>query len=158
VINETQQKPKRILKEKKSNSPGSKIDRVVLEPESVAFVKSILIQTQQALGAIVEITQKDIINFILQVRSQPLSEIELTKIRDQHFDMVKALQYATEQAKLAMTEGKEISVNDILKYIQTPIVIENQPSISLRGRKKKETVPPDIDHNLTTDSKAMILD
>jgi hypothetical protein len=131
-----------LHKQKTLVSPVVKIDRVVLDVQTTEVLKVISSQAQKALGDLIEVSQKEIINFILQERSHPLSEIELKKLREQNFDMVKALQHATERAKKAKTAGREISLDDILKYIQTPIVIEKEPSISLRGRKRKSEAGP----------------
>jgi hypothetical protein len=95
------------------------------------------------LGDLIEVSQKEVINFILQERSQPFSELEIAKIKARNFDIVKALQHATEEAKRAKVEGKDLSMDEILKYFQTPIVIGKPTSINRRGRKKKTNGPPD---------------
>jgi hypothetical protein len=129
-------------KQNNSNLHSAKIDRVVLDSQSMEIVKTILIQVQQELGELIEVSQKEIVNFLLQERSQPFSEIELVKIRERNFDMVKALKHAMELAKQSKSVGKEISIDEIFKFIQTPIVIDNQTSKSPRARKKKEIIPP----------------
>jgi hypothetical protein len=153
VIKETHENISNVFSEKKIESLSTKVDRVVLDPETIEVIKVISIQVQKALGELIEISIKDVVNFILQERSQPLVEAELAKIQKQKFDIVKALQYATEKAKRAKSAGKDISIDDILKYIQTPIVIEKQSPISTRGRKKKVNAPSDTSIDVVIDCK-----
>ncbi len=144
------------LTEKRSNSSASKIDRVVLDPATMEAVKKLSDQVKNALGDLIEVTQKEVINFLLQERSQPFTELEIAKIKERNFDIVRALQHATEEARKAKNEGKDLSVNEILKYFQTPIVIEKSPSVNRRGRKKKINTPTESNEPSIVDSGAKL--
>ncbi len=121
---------------------SQKIDRVVLDLESIASIQPLQQQVNEQLGDLVQISLKDIINFILQERAFSLNEDELNKLKEKHFDLVKALRKATLEVIKAKQNGSEIQLDDVLKIIQTPGVISNVPVKKTRGRKKKENGEP----------------
>lgn len=82
-------------------------------------------------------SQKDILNFLIQERSTDLTTDEITKIRNKHFDIVRALKRATQEAIKAKQEGNEIQMNELLKIIQTPSVNKNQLSKKPHGHQSK---------------------
>lgn len=114
-----------------------KVDRVVLDSNSIAVIQKLSDQVQSALGDLVQISQKDIVNFLIQERSNELTDSEISKIKSEHFDIVRALKRATQEAIKAKQDGHEIQLDELLKIIQTPSVNKNQPSKKPRGRRKK---------------------
>lgn len=114
-----------------------KIDRVVLDSDSIAAIHNLQQQANHQLGDLVQISQKDIVNFILQERTFSLTEEELNKLKSAHFDLVKALKKATLEVIKAKQSGSEIQLDEVLKMIQTPGVIQSPPSKKARGRKSK---------------------
>lgn len=126
---------------------SQKIDRVVLDSDSVAAVHKLQQQVNHQLGDLVQISQKDIVNFILQERAFSLTEEELNKLKSAHFDLVKALKKATLEVIKAKQNGSEIQLDEVLKIIQTPGVTQNSLPKKPRGRRKK--VLPDTDATTT---------
>lgn len=120
-----------------SKQQPQKVDRVVLDIESIAVVQKISDQIQNALGDLVQLSQKDIINFIIQERSSELTPLEISKIENQHFDIVRALKRATQEAIKAKQDGHEIRMDELLKIIQTPGVNKIEAPKKPLGRKKK---------------------
>ena len=120
-----------------SKKKTQKIDRVVLDVQSITAVQSLQQQVYEQLGDLVQISLKDVVNFILQERSNLLTEDELNKLKSKHFDIVKALRKAASEAIKAKQNGSELQLDEVLKIIQTPGVIQNAPSRKLRGRKPK---------------------
>lgn len=125
-----------------SKRKNQKIDRVVLDSESITVAQSLQQQVNEQLGDLVQISLKDIVNFILQERAFPLSNEEISRLKSKHFDLVKALRKATSEVIKAKQNGSEIQLEDVLNIIQTPGVMRNQPSKKARGRKKKESTEP----------------
>src|SRR5687768_4656001 len=99
-----------------------KIDRVVLDAESVRIVQEMSDFIHSKLGNVMQISQKDIVNFLIQNRAPTLAEKELELLKSEHFDIVRALKVATAEAIKSKQKGKEICVDDIFKIIQTPSV------------------------------------
>lgn len=133
-----------------------KVDRVVLDFESIALVHSLQQQVNQQLGDLVQITLKDIVNFILQERAFSLNEFEVNKLKSKHFDMVKALRKATSEAIKAKQNGSEIQLDEVLKIIQTPGVIQNLPLKKGSKRKAKTRDSISMDQaNLAQDNQTV---
>lgn len=126
-----------------------KVDRVVLDAESIAVIQKISDQIQNALGDLVQLSQKDVVNFLIQERSSELTVTEINKIKNDHFDIVRALKRATQEAIKAKQDGLEIQMDELLKIIQTPSVNKNVPSKKTRGHKKKQDIRSSIQRENT---------
>jgi len=114
-----------------------KIDRVVLDANSLIAVQTLQQQVNEQLGDLAQISVKDVVNFVLQERSYSFTEEDLTKLKLKHFDLVKALRKATSEVIKAKQNGSEIQLDDVLKIIQTPGVIQNSASKKATRRKRK---------------------
>ena len=99
-------------KEKKETQ---KIDRVVLDKESVLAIQNVMTQINLRLGDLIEVSQKEVANFLIQKRSQELNDQELELLRIEYFDMVKALKRAQLMAIKAKQNGTEINADEVLK-------------------------------------------
>lgn len=117
---------------------SKKVERTVLDSESVEAIKKMMIQVEQELGDTVSVTQKTMVNFVIKNRSKVLSVQELEQLKSENYDLIKALKHATEEAIRAKQNGSEIQLNEVIKLIQTPSVNLNSSSKKPRGRKKKE--------------------
>ena len=117
---------------------SKKVERTVLDSESVEAIKKMMIQVEQELGDTVSVTQKTMVNFIIKNRSQVLSVQELEQLKSENYDLIKALKRATDEAIKAKQNGSEIQLNEVIKLIQTPSVNQNSSPKKPRGRKKKE--------------------
>lgn len=114
----TEQKPKR----KRQINP----DRIVLECPSVEFVRAVAAQVEESFGGIIKLTHKEIANFVLQSRTELLTNGELAAIKDKYFDDVQAAQWALQKLKAAKESGEELSLADVLNQLQTPVVREKR--------------------------------
>lgn len=120
-----------------SKKKTQKIDRVVLDAESIAAIQPLQQQVNEQLGDLAQISLKDVVNFILQERVFLLTEDELNKLKSKHFDLIKALRKATSEVIKAKQNGSEIQISDVLKIIQTPGVIPTLIPKRATNRKKK---------------------
>lgn len=120
---------------------SQKIDRVVLDKESVSAIQNVMDQINVKLGDLIEVSQKDVVNFLIQKRSKELSDHEIEILRTERFDMVKALKRAQLMAIKAKKNGTEISADEVLKIIQTPSVNPILPLKKVRGGKKMTQDP-----------------
>ncbi len=134
-----------------SKKKTQKIDRVVLDAESITAVQSLQQQVNEQFGDLVQISLKDVVNFILQERAFLLTEDELNKLKSMHFDLVKALRKAASEVIKAKQSGFELQLDEVLKIIQTPGVIQNSASKKLRGRKPKTNASGDTSDKNDTD-------
>ena len=119
-----------------------KIDRVVLDAGSVEVLNTLAEQVKKEVGHIVDLNQKDLVNFIIQQRSQQFSDDELSRLKSSSFDLVKALKRATQDAIKAKQDGTPIDLAEVLKIIQTQSVNELSSPKTARGRKKKSEQSP----------------
>ena len=120
-----------------TNKTTKKVERTVLDSESVDAIKKMMIQVEQELGDTVSVTQKTMVNFIIKNRSQVLSAQELEQLKSENYDLIKALKRATDEAIKAKQNGSEIQLNEVIKLIQTPSVRLKSTSKRPSGRKKK---------------------
>jgi gamma-glutamyl:cysteine ligase YbdK (ATP-grasp superfamily) len=114
-----------------------KIERVILDSQSVAVVKTVSDQISLELGDLVQVTQKLVSNFLIRKRSQPLTPQEMSEFLSENYDLVKALKHATQEVIKARQNGDQIEINDLLKFIQTPSVKSELAPKAKRGRKAK---------------------
>lgn len=131
-----------------NKNSSQKVDRVVLDPSSMTVIQRLSEQISNEIGDLVQVSQKDIINFLIRERSFAFTEAEISKIKNEHFDIVRALKRATQEAIKAKQDGNEIKINELLKIIQTPSVMQNSSVKKPRGRKKKVYA-----HGATLDGK-----
>lgn len=126
------------------NKSGSKIetqkiDRVILEKESLEVLNSMLNQIRDSVGDLVAVSQKDLVNFLIQKRKASLSQQEIKMISEDNYDLVRALKRATSEAIRARQLGSEIKIDEVLKIIQTPSVSVDRPStIEFKASKNSE--------------------
>jgi hypothetical protein len=112
-------------------------DRIVLDKESVEVVESISAQINKAFGGMVKLSNKELTNFLVQSRSEKLSSSELKEIKDKYFDDVRAAQWAVQRLKQAKSGGENLSLNEVLQMLHSPISKEKRPFNSESKRKKK---------------------
>ncbi len=129
-----------------------KIDRVVLDAESIAAVQALQQEVNDKLGDLVQISLKDIVNFVLRKRIFSLKEDELNELKSEHFDLVKALRKATSEVIKAKQNGFEFQLDEVLKIIQTPGVSQSLSSKKVRGRKTKVSIHPTLNTKLDINS------
>lgn len=120
------------------NKTSKKVERTVLDSESIDAIKKMIVQVEHELGDTVSVTQKTMVNFIIKSRSQVLSAQELDQLKAENYDLIKALKRATDEAIKAKQNGSGIQLNEVIKLIQTPSVRLESTSKKPRGRKKKE--------------------
>lgn len=133
-----------------------KVDRVVLDTKSIIAVQKVSDQVQIALGDLVHLSQKDIVNFLIQERSTELTLTEINKIKNEHFDIVRALKRATQEAIKAKQDGHEIQMDELLKIIQTPSVNKIESSKKSRVRKSKTDATPALTEEINTANDALL--
>lgn len=125
-----------------------KLDRIVLDSESVEVIKNIMSQVESQLGGLIQVSPKLIGNFLLKKRSALLTAQELGDLRAENHDVIKALKMAMAEAIKAKQNGSEVDLNVLLKNIQTPGVNLNMTPKKTRGRKKKVNTSPDTQMEL----------
>ncbi len=120
-----------------------KLDRIVLDSESVEAIKNIMSQVESQLGGLFHVSPKLIGNFLLKKRSALLTAQELEELRAENHDVIKALKMAMAEAIKAKQNGSEVDLNALLKNVQTPGVNPDSAPKKRRGRRKKS-----LDSNL----------
>lgn len=125
-----------------------KLDRIVLDSESVVVIKNIMSQVESQLGGLIQVSPKLIGNFLLKKRSALLTTQELEELRAENHDVIKALKIAMAEAVKAKQNGSEVDLNALLKNIQTPGVNLNMTPKKTRGRKKKVNSFPEAQGEL----------
>lgn len=116
-----------------------KVERTILDSDSVERVKMWIKQIEKELGDSVDVTQKSLVNFVIQSHSDSLSADEIQKIKAQNFDLIKALKKATDEAMKAKQAGHELQLNEIINLIQTPSVNSDlRPKRTYKKRQKTQ--------------------
>lgn len=116
------------LKNTELKFENQKIDRVILEKGSLEILNSMLNQIRDSVGDLVAVSQKNLVNFLIQKRKVLLSQQEIRMISEDNYDLVRALKRAASEAIRARQLGNEIKIDEVLKIIQTPSVSVDRPS------------------------------
>ena len=120
-----------------------KVERTILDSNSVEKINLWVNQIQKELGDTVNVTQKSLVNFIIQAHSVVLSADEVQKIKSENFDLIKALKKATDEAIKAKQAGNEMQLDEIINLIQTPGVSTISTSKKPRRYKTKNKTSTD---------------
>ncbi len=120
-----------------------KVERIILDSNSVEKINLWVNQIQKELGDTVNVTQKSLVNFIIQAHSVVLSADEVQKIKSENFDLIKALKKATDEAIRAKQAGNEMQLDEIINLIQTPGVSTISTSKKPRRYKTKNKTSTD---------------
>lgn len=149
VINESENSNS-DLKTSELKFETQKVDRVILEKESLEILISMLNQIRDSVGDLISVSQKDLVNFLIQKRKSNLSQQEIRMISEDNYDLVRALKRATSEVIRARQQGNEIKIDEVLKIIQTPSVsVDRPPTNDFKSSKNFEAVggssdlPPD---------------
>jgi hypothetical protein len=137
------------VESKKTES--KKYESLILDLASAACLASLVAQVETEIGSLINVSQKVVANFIIKNRSHPLTSEELEQLKQENFDLVRALRKATEQVLKAKRDGNEIDLDRLVKVIQTPSVSKNSDSLKApQKRKRKKTVPVSSDPDTLT--------
>ena len=96
VINESENSNS-DLKTSELKFETQKVDRVILEKESLEILISMLNQIRDSVGDLISVSQKDLVNFLIQKRKSNLSQQEIRMISEDNYDLVRALKRATSE-------------------------------------------------------------
>jgi hypothetical protein len=125
---------------------AKKVERIILDSESVEKIKTWVNQIGKELGDTVDVTQKFLVNFIIQTHQLELNGDEIQQIKAQTFDLIKALKKATDEAIKAKQAGNEMQLTEIINLIQTPSV---KADLQLKRSYKKRTKSQDSKSNVS---------
>ena len=102
-------------------------ERSVLDEKSMQVLQTLQDQIHSSMNEVVKIDTRKLVNFLIQSRSQSLSLSDLKSLKEKYFDQVKALEWALLQAKEAKLNNSNLTISDILKKLETPLVTEKGP-------------------------------
>lgn len=128
-MSDVEQKPKR----RRQANP----DRITLSKAALDNLEKLEAQVEKSFGGMVRLKNKELTNFLLEVRFSDLSNAELKMIRERYFDEVKAATLALQRLKQAKERGEELKLSDVLAQIQTPFVKEK--SRAARANRERST-------------------
>ncbi len=113
-------------------------DRIVIDPETAAIVSSIGVQLAETFNGMVNLKTKEIVNFVLQKRSQLLDKSELRAVRIKYFDDVRAAQWALVKLQEAKGRGQDLTLAEVIEKMQFPQQsVQKEDARSGRALKKK---------------------
>ncbi len=119
-------------------------DRIVLEEQSLVFMAQIQAQIDKAFGGLIKLSNKEVANFVLQVRFNLLTQAELELIKEKYFDDVRAAKWALQKLKTAKSGGEKLSLLDVVEMLQTPFAKKARaPRLPKAKRKDSASVPTD---------------
>lgn len=119
-------------------------DRIVLEKETVESVSKLSLQIKEVFGGMIKLSNKEISNFLIQQRSDLLSQSELKEIKDRYFDDVRAAQWAVQKLKEAKSGGESLSLNEVLNMLQSPLIKEKRVQIKTSKKSKAQGDLPSL--------------
>lgn len=120
-----EQKPRR----KRQANP----DRITLSKTALENLAKLDTQVEKAFGGMVRLKNKEMTNFLLEVRFAELTNAELKMIRERYFDEVKAATLALQKLKQARDSGHELRLADVFAQLQA-----QYPSPKASKRKRKD--------------------
>jgi len=117
-------------------------DRIVLEEQTLVLITQIKAQIDKAFGGLIKLTSKEIANFVLQVRLNPLTQTELELIKEKYFDDVRAAKWALQKIKTAKSGGETLSLLEVVEMLQTPFAKKTRaPRLPKAKRKDSASAP-----------------
>lgn len=117
-------------------------DRIVLEEQTLVLMAQIQTQIDKAFGGLIKLSNKEVANFVLQVRFNLLNQAELELIREKYFDDVRAAKWALQKLKNAKSGGEKLSLLDVVEMLQTPFAKKTRaPRMAKAKRKDSASVP-----------------
>lgn len=133
MMNE-EQKPRR----KRQANP----DRITLSKSALENLAKLDTQVEKAFGGMVRLKNKEMTNFLLEVRFSELTNAELKMIRERYFDEVKAATLALQKLKEAKERGEDLKLSQVLAQLQTPFVKEKSRATKAAKAKPTDTTSP----------------
>lgn len=118
-------------------------DRTSLEPHSIEILESLVKQAQDEISELPPLSLKDMVNFLIEVRSHSLTEEELKQLYAKYFDPIKIMKLATQDMIAAKARGEHLAMDDALKKYQTPSISNKSISRKTKGRPKKQDGSPE---------------
>jgi hypothetical protein len=88
-------------------------DRVTLNPEALSRLAEWLGELEGHLKGS-RVTKSDLVTFLVLSHPAHLSEREIEQLKSQHFDEVRFAEWALRQLKAAKSEGKNLSLAEIM--------------------------------------------
>ena len=137
--------------DQKTNSkpPGKKqrpIERVTIEDNLRDKLNNLVSLANAALQGVTEVSRADIVNLILQLHSNELSNSETEELRKTHFDVFKCLAWLQHQAKEAKGNGNQLSLKELLEkngeLMKNNFGAADKKVRKLGAKKIKDVVPP----------------
>jgi len=125
-----------------------KIERLVLDINSVEIGNSFINQLKASLPHIGKVSLKDAFNFVIKTRSQPLSVEEINLFQHSNMDDLKIMKLAMKDIEAAQNQGIKLTIAEALKKYQTLGVNSESSFKKTRGRKKKINTDGDGSHQI----------
>jgi hypothetical protein len=132
-----------------AETPKTPKDRVVLDADTMVVVDSHIESVRAELGDVVAVSAKQLVNYLMQKRSAPLSWEEMSEIKTRFADRVKLLQTILDRAKTAKKEGRDYSLEDDLKIFETLGVSGHAGPKKVRKKRSPTGESPSVDENQT---------
>jgi hypothetical protein len=126
-------------------------DRVALDSATLSNLKMYAAQIADAFGGLIRLSNKELVNFILLQRANALSEIELSTLKNEFFDDVRAAQWALKKLKDAKSSGETLSLGDVLKIVQTPQVKRKRLPKAPKAPRSVASAKPDAHSSSNAD-------
>jgi len=112
-------------------------DRVVLDNKSLDTLKAMKEQIKNQFGETVKVDERKLTNYLIQSRASELSNSELKTIKSKFFDKFKFLKLIETQMIEAEHNGVDLTFEEALKKLETPVVKEKRVSNKPKEAKEK---------------------
>lgn len=123
-------------------------DRVVLDNKSLDILKAMKEQIKNHFGETVKVDERKLTNYLIQSRASELSTSELKTIKSKFFDKFKFLKLIETQMIEAEQNGVDLTFEEALKKLETPVVKEKRISNKPKDAKEKiKNTPSSIPTN-----------
>ena len=99
--------------EKQKTKPTNKNDRMSLSKETSERIAGWLDEVNSLLPGY-RIGKSDLINWLISKKPEKLAEPELKELKEQFFDPLKAMKWATDQLKSAKSKGEQMDLSKLL--------------------------------------------
>ena len=129
------------MEEVKKKRRRNAFDRIVLTSETQDVLTRMMAEVADVTNGMVNLQGRELANFLIQTRCQPLTHNEVTDLRAKFFDDSKAATWMVNQIREARANGESVDLAELIKKLQMQSVVAK--TLSRRVSKARNEKQPD---------------
>lgn len=145
---------------KNDKSKTKNLERVTIDDLLKEKLATLAAMANDSLEGVCSISKSDVVNLILKMHPDELSKNQILELKKTHFDLVKYLSWLKKEAKATLSQGSEVSLNELLSKSSGLIATEGGAKIRKPRAAKKEKTKiqtPEINPKVEPTSNAAVI-